>query len=438
MIFKDLNLHPLALKALDAAGHTTPTPIQEQAIPEVLAGRDVLASASTGTGKTAAFILPVLSKLIDAQPLKAAGSPRVLILSPTRELALQIASVAALYGKYVPHIKTASLVGGMSMFTQRKALSRSCDIVVATPGRLLDHMQQRTIRLTGLDVLIIDEADRMLDMGFIDDMKRIIKATPESRQTLLFSATLDATLAGLVPQMLKNPVEIAVDPAKIESKSAIEQHMLYTDNLNHKNLLLKQLLEDEKPTQTIIFTSTKRHVAQLVNELRDLGHRAAPLHGDMSQAARNKALEHVRRGSVKILVATDVAARGIDIVGISHVINFDLPRTSDDYIHRIGRTGRAGASGIALSFVSSKDFMTVRKIEHHMGAAIPMRTVPGLEPQTKIERMSYAHSGGSKSGSGRYGNSGYKKCSSYGSGRGTRRYYNARDIKTWKSNNDRY
>ena len=463
MIFKDLNLNPLVLKALDSAGHVTPTAIQEKAIPEVLAGRDILASASTGTGKTAAFMLPILSKILGSAPLKASGNPRVLILSPTRELALQINVVANLYGKYASSIKITSLVGGMSPYVQRKALSRPCDIVVATPGRLLDHMQQGTIRFSQLEVLVIDEADRMLDMGFIDDVTRIIKATPASRQTLLFSATLDATLAGLVPQMLKNPVEIAVAPTKQDQKGHIEQHMLYADNIKHKNLLLKHFLSDEAVTQTIIFTSTKRHVAQLVDELRDLGHRAAPLHGDMSQAARNKALDYVRRGSVKILVATDVAARGIDIAGISHVINFDLPRTSDDYIHRIGRTGRAGASGVALSFVSQKDFVTVKKIEHHIGSSIPTRVVPGLEPQIRPpSRGSYSsHSSAPRSRNfdnaenprsyaprrSNYGNnygsenrSGEGRSSRYGNSEGRSHYgqSKAKNVRTWKPSKDRF
>jgi superfamily II DNA/RNA helicase len=381
MSFEKLNLHPLILKAITDSGYTSPTPIQEQAIPELLAGHDIMASAQTGTGKTAAFMLPALHRL--ASPSKISGrGPRVLVLTPTRELALQVSEAASKYGKHLARIRVVSILGGMPYPLQNKLLSQPVEILVATPGRLIDHIQRGRIDFSRLEMLVLDEADRMLDMGFIDDVEKIASATPADRQTLLFSATLDSAIANIAARLLKSPkrIQIATSQARLDN---IEQRLHYVDDMPHKSRLLDHLLRDTGLNQAIVFTATKRDADMLADNLAAQGHEAAALHGDMSQRDRNRTLTKLRHGGLRVLVATDVAARGIDVAGITHVINFDLPKFAEDYVHRIGRTGRAGAAGIAVSFASGKDGVNLKKIERFTGQRIASHVVPGLEPRFK-------------------------------------------------------
>lgn len=379
--FEKLNLHPLILKAIVDSGYTSPTPIQEQAIPELLDGHDVMASAQTGTGKTAAFMLPALHGLATPAKVQSRG-PRVLVLTPTRELALQVSEAAAKYGKHLPRVKVVSILGGMPYPLQNKLLSQPVDILVATPGRLIDHIQRGRIDFSRLEMMVLDEADRMLDMGFIDDVERIASATPATRQTLLFSATLDSAIDNVAARLLKSPrrIQIAAQQAKLDN---IEQRLHYVDDISHKNRLLDHLLRDLALKQAIVFTATKRDADTLADNLSAQGHEAAALHGDMNQRDRTRTLTKLRGGGLRVLVATDVAARGIDVAGITHVINFDLPKFAEDYVHRIGRTGRAGASGIAVSFASGKDGINLKKIERFTGQRIASHEVPGLEPRFK-------------------------------------------------------
>ena len=347
--FASLNLHPSILKAVEEAGYVTPTPIQARAIPSVMDGRDILASAQTGTGKTAGFTLPALNLLATPHESKSRG-PRILVLVPTRELAAQVNESARKYGKFI-RARTVSIVGGMPYPLQNKLLSQPLDILVATPGRFIDHMERGRIDLSRLQMLILDEADRMLDMGFMPDVERICDALPKDRQTLLFSATLDGNIDRIARDILKDPVTIEVSAQKQKHEN-IEQRIHHVDDMTHKNKLLEHLLIEPDVNQAIVFTSTKRHADLLAEDLYAAGHKTAALHGDMTQGARNRTLTKLRHGDVKVLVATDVAARGIDVKGISHVINYDLPKFAEDYVHRIGRTGRAGSQGIAISFAS--------------------------------------------------------------------------------------
>ena len=381
MSFENLNLHPDILRAIVDSGYTTPTPIQKQAIPELLAGHDVMASAQTGTGKTAAFMLPSLHRLATPSKINCRG-PRILVLTPTRELALQVSEAANKYGKYINRIKVVSILGGMPYPLQNKLLSQPVDILVATPGRLIDHIQRGRIDFSRLEMLVLDEADRMLDMGFIDDVEKIAGSIPNSHQTLLFSATLDSSITRVANRLLKSPkrIKIATQQTKIDN---IEQRLHYVDDMSHKKKLLEYLLSDADLKQAIVFTATKRDADTLADNLSAQGHVASALHGDMNQRERNRTLTKLRNGRLRILVATDVAARGIDVAGITHVVNFDLPKFAEDYVHRIGRTGRAGASGIAVSFASNKDGVHLKKIERFTGHRITSHAIPGLEPKYK-------------------------------------------------------
>jgi superfamily II DNA/RNA helicase len=380
--FESLNLDNALLRAIEESGYTTPTAIQSQAIPVVTAGHDLMASAQTGTGKTAAFMLPALNLLATPHELKSRG-PRILVLVPTRELATQVNEAARKYGKFI-RARTVSIVGGMPYPLQNKLLSQPLDILVATPGRLLDHMERGRIDLSRLQMLILDEADRMLDMGFLPDVERICEQLSAERQTLLFSATLDGDIARVAKQILKNPKTIQVAGQK-EKHANIEQRLHYVDDMTHKNKLLEHLLIAPEVNQVIIFTSTKRHCDVLAEDLYAAGHKTAALHGDMTQGARNRTLTKLRQGDVKVLVATDVAARGIDINGISHVINYDLPKFAEDYVHRIGRTGRAGKTGIAISFASNMDRHILRKIEQFTGNRMEPGVVEGFEPKRAMK-----------------------------------------------------
>ncbi len=384
MSFKSFDLHPTILKAVEKCGYTNPTPIQAEAIPKVIAGNDIIASANTGTGKTAAFVLPVLQRLTaESHHKKQRGQPSVLILTPTRELANQVTQAIRDYGKNL-RVFSVSLVGGMPYGPQLKSLSKPLDIVVATPGRLIDHIENRNIDLSGINMLILDEADRMLDMGFVDEVNKIANFTPENRQTLMFTATWDDRMANLARNLLNDPKRIAMDEKRTQEN--IEQRLHIADDVGHKNRLLKHLLDDDALTQAIIFSATKLGADILARDLKALGYSAAALHGDMKQAARNRTLQNMRRGKLRLLVATDVAARGIDMTSVSHVINFDIPRFAEDYVHRIGRTGRAGANGTAISFALPDDLLHLERIERYTGQEVPRLTIPGLEPTKTLGR----------------------------------------------------
>jgi len=380
MTFNDLNLHPKILKAVAEAGYCEPTKIQLKAIPKIVRGFDIRASAQTGTGKTAAFLLPALNRLA-APASKAGNGPRVLILVPTRELAMQIAVQAEKYSKHLHRVKTVCIVGGVPYHKQTRNLSRPYDVLIATPGRLIDFINRRKVNLSRLEMLVLDEADRMLDMGFSEPVEQIVKLTPSSRQTLLFSATLQGNVIKLSERLMNKPMEIVVHAESVTHDN-IKQSFHYVDNLHHKNRLLDHILSGDGVDYAIVFTSTKRQAEQLGGELKDKGYRAAALHGDMSQGQRTRTIMQLRNGKTKILVATDVAARGIDVLSITHVINFDLPRNVDDYIHRIGRTGRAGAQGVALSFAAGHDAFVMKKIEEFMGHQVDVVEITGLEPRT--------------------------------------------------------
>lgn len=379
MSFDSLNLHPLILKAVTTAGYTEPTKIQLEAIPQILNGADIRGSAQTGTGKTAAFLLPALNLLTEPSTKPGKGA-RVLILVPTRELAMQIATQAEKYSKFLNRVKTVCVVGGVPYFKQTQKLSRPHDILIATPGRLIDFIQQKKIDFSRLEMLVLDEADRMLDMGFIEPVEEIVSHAPSKKQTLFFSATMEGSVIRLSKRLLKDPVEINIK-AKRNQPTNISQTLHYADDLSHKNRLLDHILAEDDVVHTIVFTATKRHADILVDELIDKGHQAAALHGDMRQRQRTRTIEALRKGKINILVATDVAARGIDVQSITHVINFDLPRVIEDYVHRIGRTGRAGAKGTALSLVARNDAMLVKRIEKFTGHQIDVAEIAGLEPR---------------------------------------------------------
>lgn len=361
MTFEQLNLDQRIFNAISNCGYRNPTPIQARSIPEILSGIDLVASAQTGTGKTAAFVLPALQKICTNK--SKSKSARVLILTPTRELASQITKDIKRYGKFL-RINMANLIGGSSYYHQIKDLSRPIDIIVATPGRLLDHMQRKRVDLTNIEMFILDEADRMLDMGFIDDVQDIAKEISPERQTLLFSATIDNNLSHIIRKLLKNPVRVNLSQERI-APNQIKQSIYFAENISHKMKLFQDLLSNNHIFKAIIFSATKINADRLANTLISQGLKAGALHGDLKQNKRNRVVEQLRHGKIQFLVATDVAARGIDIADISHVINFDLPRTCEDYIHRIGRTGRAGKSGRAISFVMPTDMHHLKRIERY-------------------------------------------------------------------------
>ena len=400
--FDALQLDPAILRALQSAGYDSPTPVQAQAVPAALAGRDLMASAQTGSGKTAAFLLPALQKMIRRSDKPGKG-PRVLVLTPTRELAMQVEKNAQLYAQNMKWLRSVTLVGGAGFGFQIKALSRPIDLIVATPGRLMDHMRAGRIDFDRLEVLVLDEADRMLDMGFIDDIKTIVAATPDSRQTLLFSATWDGEVGKLARNLTKNPEVIEIE--RVDEQGKIEEQLLYCDDKNHKNRLLDHILRDANIDQCVIFTATKSMSEQLADELYEKGFAANCLHGDMPQGWRNRTLNDLRRGRTKILVATDVAARGIDVPTITHVINYDLPKQAEDYVHRIGRTGRAGRTGIAISFADAREYMLVHKIERYLGRKLPETAIPGMEPTRKRSKAAPSK----PKGKGGWGKGGYAR-----------------------------
>jgi superfamily II DNA/RNA helicase len=379
MAFKKFDLHPGILKALEEKGYNAPTPIQDKAIPKIIDRSDLIASAQTGTGKTAAFLLPALMRLTSFQKF---SGPRILILVPTRELAIQVAREATKYSKYLPKVKTVCVYGGTPYFRQMKDLSKPYEILVATPGRLIDFLDRGKISLSSVEMFVLDEADRMLDMGFIDDVERIAKQMSETVQTVLFSATIDKKILKLSKHLLEDPFEINLTEIKTNREKILQQ-LYHVDDLGHKQRLLGHLLLDSAVQQVIIFTSTKRYADELAIQLTDQGHLAAALHGDINQSKRTRTIMRLKEKKIRILVATDVAARGIDIDTITHVINFDLPLSAEDYVHRIGRTGRALANGTALSFVAPRESHLLKRIEQFTGQKIQTTCIPGMEPKGK-------------------------------------------------------
>jgi len=371
MNFETFNFHPSIMAGVRALGYTTPTPIQLQAIPPIMQGRDVIGLAQTGTGKTAAFVLPILQRLRQGTQ----GHVRALIISPTRELAEQICEVINELGRETG-IKGVAIYGGVSMEQQNRGLRNGAEIVVACPGRLLDHLWKGTIRLSGLEILVIDEADRMLDMGFLPDIHNILACIMNKRQTLLFSATMPADIRRLAREILHDPVTVQIDrtmPAKTVS------HAIYPVQQHLKTNLLKEILNKTKTNSVLVFTRTKHRAQRVAQQLVRAGYRVTSLQGNLSQNQRQAALAGFRNGSVKILVATDIAARGIDVLSISHVINYDMPESTDDYIHRIGRTGRVDKNGEALTFVTNADAGKIRDLEHLLEAPLERMTLQGFD-----------------------------------------------------------
>jgi ATP-dependent RNA helicase RhlE len=382
MSFSSLGLCPEILKAVGEKGYQEPTPIQLQAIPLILLGTDLLGGAQTGTGKTAAFTLPLLERLKATAKPGANRSPRALVLAPTRELAAQIGESIVQYGKYLPFRSTV-IFGGVKINPQITTLRRGVDIVVATPGRLLDHLGERTIDLSKVEFLVLDEADRMLDMGFIRDIRKILALLPKNRQSLLFSATFSDEIKKLVDGFLKSPKVIEVARRNTASESVTQ--VIHPVDTKRKRELLSTLIRTENWQQVLVFTRTKHGANRLSEQLDNDGIKSSAIHGNKSQGARTKALADFKRGAIRVLVATDIAARGIDIEELPHVVNYDLPNVPEDYVHRIGRTGRARCVGVAVSLVSIDEHQFLRDIERLMRAEIPKKVIPGFEPNPNIK-----------------------------------------------------
>jgi superfamily II DNA/RNA helicase len=382
MSFSKLGLDASLLDNLTRLGYAEPTPVQREAIPAVLAGGDLLVSSQTGSGKTAAFVLPGLQRLRTAATIPGKG-PRVLVLAPTRELAMQVQKATHGYAA-AQRLHTVCLVGGMPYGVQLNQLRRGVDIVIATPGRLKDHMDRGSADLSRVEILVLDEADRMLDMGFQEEIDAIVARVPEKRQTLLFSATLDGVVGRLAQRVTKNPKRIDIAPAK-ETRPDITQHALFADNGNHKERMLDALLRETDVEQALVFTTTKRSAAELSTALQGKGFAAGALHGDMHQRERTHTLQRLRDGRMRVLVATDVAARGIDVPGINLVVNYDAPQQSEDYLHRIGRTGRAGRAGVAVTFLGRGERHLVKSLARSTGSNLSLMVIPGLEPKAQAE-----------------------------------------------------
>jgi ATP-dependent RNA helicase RhlE len=377
--FAALGLAAPFVRAVVDEGYATPTPIQSQAIPVVLRGRDLLGCAQTGTGKTAAFVLPLLQRLA-AQPRN--GRVRALVLTPTRELAAQIAERASAYGRHA-RLRHAVVYGGVSQRGQEQALRRAPDLLVATPGRLLDLVQQGVVSLASVEIFVLDEADRMLDMGFIHDVRRVVAALPRERQTLFFSATMPRAIGELAQSILRDPEQVSVAPTGATADK-IEQSVYFVDR-SEKRALLERLLREPSVQRALVFTRTKHGANRVAEQLERAGISAAAIHGNKSQGARERALEGFRRGTTPVLVATDIAARGIDVDGVSHVINYDLPNVAESYVHRIGRTARAGASGRAVSFCDADEQSLLRDIERLIRMRLPV--AGGAAPERRQEQQ---------------------------------------------------
>jgi len=380
MSFDTLGLAPEIVRAVKAKNYETPTPIQAKAIPAILDGKDLIGCAQTGTGKTAGFTLPILQRLMTGK----SPSLRVLVLVPTRELAAQVSDSIKTYGRFL-RLRTAVVYGGVGYAPQIQALRNGIDILVATPGRLLDHMRQGLVRYNALEVLVIDEADRMLDMGFLPDVRTILKSLPTQRQTLFFSATMPPEVQRLAGEILKQPTVIEIARQGATAKNV--KQVVYPIDTARKRDLLIHLIDKEQMGQVLVFTRTKHRADHLASQLERTGKRVAAIHGNKSQGARTKALEAFKRGSIQVLVATNLAARGLDVKGISHVVNYELPEAPEDYVHRIGRTARAEAAGDAISLVAPHEREQLRDIERLIGEKIPQTTAEGFEhrPETDAD-----------------------------------------------------
>ena len=404
--FAALGLSPELVKAITHAGYTTPTDVQARAVPVAMTGRDLLVSSQTGSGKTAAFVWPALERILAARldPAKkrAKGQtygPRVLVLAPTRELAQQVSRACSVYGYGVHGLRVAHVVGGVPYQAQLKALRGPLDLLIATPGRLMDLMNSGAAIMANVELLVLDEADRMLDMGFIDDINLIAQSLPAERQTMMFSATFDGTVGHLANQLTREAQRISVDK-HTDTHASIEQRLHWADSIHHKHALLEQLLTDKDMDQCVVFTSTQRDADEVAYKLQQIGHAVAALHGGMPQGRRNRVLQDLRSRHLRILVATDVAARGIDVPTISHVINHGLPMKAEDYVHRIGRTGRAGRNGLAITLAERRDVGMIRRIERFTTQPIAVAVVAGLEPKFTAPTMNGPGFGG---GSGKPG-----------------------------------
>ena len=387
MSFDSLGLNAEILRAISEKGYTSPTPIQQQAIPVILEGRDLMGGAQTGTGKTAGFTLPLLQRLIDSSKVQEGRRPtRCLVLTPTRELAAQVHESVQTYGRYLP-LKSTVVFGGVSINPQKLKLIKGVDILVATPGRLLDHVSQRSADLSKIDILVLDEADRMLDMGFIRDINKILALLPKKKQTLLFSATFSKEIKDLANGLLHNPALIEV--AQINSTAERVDQVVHHVDKNRKRELLSYLIGSNNWKQVLVFTRTKHGANRLTEQLGKDGITALAIHGNKSQGARTKALAEFKSGKIRVLVATDIAARGIDISQLPHVVNYELPNVAEDYVHRIGRTGRAGNEGQALSLVCVDELKLLKDIERLTGVQIPKMSTDGFEvdPTIKAEKI---------------------------------------------------
>jgi superfamily II DNA/RNA helicase len=427
MTFASLGLHEALIRALDAAGYATPTSVQAAAIPPALGGTDLMVSSSTGSGKTAAFMLPALARVLaaratssdsrvpatrtdsDAPPAASRREarrertrptgPRVLVLAPTRELAMQVAKAATVYGREVPGLRVATVVGGVPYPLQIRALKGPLDVLIATPGRLLDHLGAGKAVLDHVELLVLDEADRMLDLGFVDDIRTIAAQLPAGRQTLMTSATFGGHVGELARGLMRSPQRIDV-ASHTDVHADIEQRLHWADDAAHKDALLDRLLVSADIDQALVFTSTQRDADILADRLAGAGHAVASLHGGMPQGRRNRVLRGLREKHLRVLVATDVAARGIDVPTISHVINYGLPMKPEDYVHRIGRTGRAGRSGLAVTLAERFDGGMIRRIQRFTTQAIPVATLPGLEPRRPVPQPEARRSFGERDGRG--------------------------------------
>jgi len=384
MSFENFGLSAPILRALQKRGYKTPTAIQTRAIPPILKRRDILGMAQTGTGKTASFMLPILHRVSENKEKKGKPRPTALILTPTRELAAQVQECIEVYGKYL-NVNSATVFGGVGIWPQKIKLRKGVDIIVATPGRLLDHVKQKTVDLSSIETLVLDEADCMLDMGFIHDIKRIIDLLPKERQNLLFSATFSESIRKLAKTLLRDPEVIEV--AKQSAVSDQVKQVVYRVDRKRKPELLSHLIKSNDWQQVLVFTRTKRAADALTRTLKDSGIKATAIHGDKRQSARAKALGNFKKGFARVLVATDIAARGLDIKDLPHVVNYELPEVASDYVHRIGRTGRAGSFGEAISLVCIDEFGLVQDIEKLIRTKLEKIVLPGYEIDESIKPM---------------------------------------------------
>lgn len=382
MSFETLGLSAELLRAVREQGYSEATPVQQQAIPVILAGKDIMAGAQTGTGKTAGFTLPLLQRLQQTGAEQNKPVLRALILTPTRELAAQVSESVKTYGKYLP-LRSTEVFGGVNINPQIKALNKGVDILVATPGRLLDHMEQKTVDLSKVEILVLDEADRMLDMGFIRDIRKIIGKLPAKTQNLLFSATFSSEINHLAGGLLDSPEKIQITPEKATAE--LIQQIVHPVDRSSKRQLLIHLVKSQDWQQVLLFINMKHTANRLAQQLSKAGVQATAIHGDKNQKQRMKALEDFKKNKVRVLVATDVAARGLDIDQLPHVVNYELPEDPEVYIHRIGRTGRAGNEGEAVSFVAGDEILLLEDIEKLIGKEIPKQVVPGYEPDPRIQ-----------------------------------------------------